>query len=468
VAEVAELLRQIPKVDEILKEEAITARAQGVPRRVLLRAIRDVLEETRRAIREGRLKNVDRAQIVQKALERIEELCVPSLRRVINATGVVLHTNLGRSPLSLTALERLIEVGGFYSNLEYDLRAGRRGHRHVHVEDILCEITGAEAATVVNNNAGAVLLALNTLAEGREVIVSRGELVEIGGSFRIPEVMAKSGAILREVGTTNRTHLFDYERAIGQNTAMLLKVHTSNYKIVGFTAEVPLRDLVALGKKYGLLVMEDLGSGLLVDLSPYGLKGEPTVGEALKAGADLVTFSGDKLLGGPQAGIILGRRDLIEAIRKNPLSRALRVDKLTLAALEGTLWAYRDENLALWEIPVLRMITMGDEEVRRKAERLRRYILKEAGKVEARIVRESSRIGGGSFPLAEIPTWAVALRVPGLSATELEARLREGDPPVVARVAEDWVLLDPRTVFDGELRLVARAVASAAKAENGD
>lgn len=468
MAGVADLLRQIPKVDEVLREEAVASRARGVPRGLVIRAIRDVLEGTRAAIREGRIREVDKEGIVQRVLRRIEELGTPSLRRVINATGVVLHTNLGRAPLSRRALERVLEVGRYYSNLEYDLRAGRRGHRHSHVEDLLCEVTGAEAATVVNNNAGAVLLALNTLAEGKEVIVSRGELVEIGGSFRVPEVMAKSGAILREVGTTNRTHLFDYERAIGDNTAMLLKVHTSNYKIVGFTADVPLRDLVDLGRKYGLLVMEDLGSGLLLDLSPWGLRGEPTVAEAIRAGADLVTFSGDKLLGGPQAGIILGRRDLIEAIRKNPLSRALRVDKFTLSALEGTLWAYRDPEVASREIPALRMITMPQEEVRRRARRLRGLILKEAPALEVKVLRDSSRIGGGSFPLAEIPTWVVGLRAPGLEAQDLEARLRAADPPVVARISEDWVVLDPRTVFDEELPLLAKAVAQAVRAGNGD
>ncbi len=468
MAEVAELLRQIPKVDDLLKEEALRPHLEGTPRGLVLQAIRTYLDEVRDAVRRGELNRIDREGIISGIRERLKRLALPSLRRVINATGVILHTNLGRAPLSPRALQRILEVGTGYSNLEYDLREGKRGQRHVHVEGMLCELTGAEAAMVVNNNAGAVLLVLNTFAEGREVIVSRGELVEIGGSFRIPEVMAKSGAILREVGTTNRTHLHDYESAIGEKTAMLLKVHTSNYKIVGFTSEVILEELVSLGRKYGLLVMEDLGSGLLVDLSPWGLRGEPTVKGALRAGADLVTFSGDKLLGGPQAGIILGRKDLIEAIRKNPLARALRVDKLTLSALEGTLWAYRSKEGAFSEIPHLRMITLKEGELKRRAQRLKRLIQKEAPHVEAKVLRESSRIGGGSFPLAELPTWAVALKAKGLSAQELEARLRSGDPPVVARVSEDHVILDPRTIPEEEIFIVAQAVGKAVRGDEED
>lgn len=455
------LLRQIPRVDELLEEGPVKDLLLRYPRKVVLEGVRKVLDELRARIRKGREEGIDRPRIVQHILQEVERAGRPHLRRVINATGVVLHTNLGRAPLSRRALERLVEVGGGYSNLEYDLRMGRRGLRYVHVEDLLLELSGAEAAMVVNNNAGAVLLVLNTLAEGKEVIVSRGELVEIGGAFRIPDVMAKSGAVLREVGTTNRTHLHDYEGALGDNTALLLKVHTSNYRIVGFTSEVPLHQLVSLGKRYGIPVMEDLGSGLLIDLSPWGLRGEPTVKGALEAGADVVTFSGDKLLGGPQAGIILGKRDVIEAVRKNPLTRALRIDKLTLASLEATLYAYLDRDRAMEEIPALRMITMSPDELKRRALKLRRTILRALPDLAVEVVRETSQVGGGSFPLQDLPTWALAVTPREISVEELEGRLRDGEPPIVARISDDRLILDPRTVFEEEFPLIAEALAKA-------
>ncbi|RLA95475.1 MAG: L-seryl-tRNA(Sec) selenium transferase [Deltaproteobacteria bacterium] len=455
----AALLRKIPKVDDLLEEERVKGLLRLFPRRVVLEGIRRALDRLREGIQGGTLTAVERASLLDRVAAEVKGLGSPKLRRVINATGVVLHTNLGRAPLSEAALQRLEEVGGRYSNLEYDLSKGRRGLRYVHVEDLLCRLSGAEAAMVVNNNAGAVLLVLNTLAEGREVVVSRGELVEIGGAFRIPDVMAKSGAILREVGTTNRTHPRDYEGAINDRTALLLKVHTSNYRIVGFTSEVPLEGLVEIGRRYRLPVMEDLGSGLLLDLSRYGLKGEPTVQGALARGADVVTFSGDKLLGGPQAGIILGKREIVEEVRKNPLTRALRIDKLTLAALEATLFAYLDEEVALEEVPALRMLTTPLEVLKKRARRLQRLIRKASLRVDAELVREASQVGGGAFPFQDLPTWAVSVRPLDISLEAFEEGLRLGDPPVVARISGDRVLFDARTIADDELPLVAEAVA---------
>jgi len=454
----AALLRKIPKVDDLLEEERVKGLLRLFPRRVVLEAIRRALDRLREGIQGGTLTAVERASLLDRVAAEVKGLGSPKLRRVINATGVVLHTNLGRAPLSEAALQRLKDVGGRYSNLEYDLSKGRRGLRYVHVEDLLCRLSGAEAAMVVNNNAGAVLLVLNTLAEGREVVVSRGELVEIGGAFRIPDVMAKSGAILREVGTTNRTHPRDYEGAINDRTALLLKVHTSNYRIVGFTSEVPLEGLVEIGRRYRLPVMEDLGSGLLLDLSRYGLKGEPTVQGALARGADVVTFSGDKLLGGPQAGIILGKREIVEEVRKNPLTRALRIDKLTLAALEATLFAYLDEEVALEEVPALRMLTTPLEVLKKRARRLQRLIRKASLRVDAELVREASQVGGGAFPFQDLPTWAVAVRPLDISLEAFEEGLRLGDPPVVVRISGDRVLFDARTIADDELPLVAEAV----------
>jgi len=466
VAELSEKLRQIPKVDQILSEEAVRPYLERFSKKLVLKSIRKSLDEVRSDLKEGRLQELSREVLLGRILENLKHDIRPSLRRVINATGVILHTNLGRAPLCERALERLLEVGRFYSNLEYDLREGRRGHRYTHVEDLLRELTGAEAATVVNNNAGAVLLALNTLAEGKEVIVSRGELVEIGGSFRIPEVMSKSGAVLKEVGTTNRTHLYDYERAIGPNTALLLKVHTSNYKILGFTSEVSLEELVNLGRKYNLLVMMDLGSGLLLDLSAWGLRDEPTVKGALQAGADVVTFSGDKLLGGPQAGIILGRKDLIELIRKNPLSRALRVDKFTLSALEGTLLTYLDEDKAFKEIPHLRMITFSLTELKRRALKLKKLITRMAPQgLRVQIVQERSKIGGGSFPLSELPSWALAIRHDHIEVEKMEERLRQWEPPIIVRVSEGYLLMDMRTLFEEDLPIIAEALAYIVKEE---
>ena len=367
---------------------------------------------------------------------------------MINATGVIIHTNLGRSPLAKAAIDQIFKVSAHYSNLEYSLATGKRGSRHDHLEYLITELTGAEAALVVNNNAGAVFLTLNTMAQGREVIVSRGQLVEIGGSFRMPDVMQASGAVLREVGATNKTHLFDYENAISPETAMLLKVHTSNYRIMGFTKEVSLADLVLLGKKYNLPVVEDLGSGCFLDLSRYGLDKEPTVTEALQLGPDLVLFSGDKLLGGPQAGLIIGDKTWVDKLKRNPLTRALRPDKLTLAGLEATLRLYRDEEEAIKIIPTLRMITQPLAEVKRRAQSLARRLRRRLPPDnQISIIPTVARVGGGSLPQTKLPSCALSLTNPAWPPHKLDEALRAANPPVVARVEHQMLLLDVRTLL---------------------
>lgn len=458
-----ELLKKIPSVDRLLNTPELASLSARYPRNLTVRAIHETLADVRASILgEGDPEptpDLALARIAQMVIERLTRLARPSLRPVINATGVVVHTNLGRSILAERVLEKFRPLGGGYTNLEYDLHAGTRGSRYTHVEGILKEITGAEAAMVVNNNAAAVLISLETLAKDREVVVSRGELVEIGGSFRIPDVMRKSGARMVEVGTTNKSHLRDYEEVIGPETALLLKVHRSNFQIVGFTEDVDRVQLSALGRKYGIAVMEDLGSGCLVDLTGYGLLREPTVREVLDRGVDLVTFSGDKMLGGPQAGIILGKKDLVEAIKRNQLNRALRIDKLTLLALEETLNIYRDERAAMEEIPTLRMITQSYRDLKTKARRLLNLIGKQdGGNFVVETTDGISRVGGGAWPLQELPSRLLAL-VPGrLSAHQMEERLRSHDPPIIVRVENDQVLLDVRTIQDREMKAVAEAV----------
>jgi L-seryl-tRNA(Ser) seleniumtransferase len=379
----------------------------------------------------------------------------PHLKRVINATGVILHTNLGRSLLSHEALVNLEEIASHYSNLEFDVQSGERGNRHSHLTPLLTKLTGAEYGLIVNNNAAAVLLALHTLAFGREVIISRGELIEIGGSFRIPEVMKASGTKLVEVGTTNKTHRDDYHKAINENTALILKVHTSNYRIVGFTSEVSLSELVSLGRENKIPVMNDLGSGCLLDLSRYGLSKEPTVSEAVQIGADVVTFSGDKLLGGPQAGIILGKKNVLLSMEKNPLLRALRVDKLTLAALEATLLLYLDEDKTKDKVPTLRMLTLSLEEIERKAKTLAALIKKELSSfLKVEIQKDSSQVGGGALPLVELPTWVVALTPLKTPVNQLEEQMRGSDPPIISRISNDQIIIDPRTIDEGEVNLL--------------
>ncbi|MGC8492199.1 MAG: L-seryl-tRNA(Sec) selenium transferase [Syntrophobacteraceae bacterium] len=456
-----ELLRQIPGVDALLQMEAVRQALLRHPRRIVLEAIREELDEIRKRILEGAgpYPALEPEELGRSVAQRAERLAAFTLLPVVNATGIVIHTNLGRSLLPEEALARLQTICSGYNNLEYDLGRGERGSRYVHAESILRELTGAEAALVVNNNAGAVFLALNTLAAGREVVVSRGQLVEIGGSFRIPDVMSASGAILKEVGTTNRTHLKDYVAAIGEQTAMLMKVHTSNYRIVGFTREVSLEELAALGHEHGLPVVEDLGSGCFIDLSPFGLRGEATVQQSLRAGADLITFSGDKLLGGPQAGILVGRKELIEKCQKNPLTRAFRVDKMTLAALEATLRLYRDERQALEKIPTLRMIALSPEELSRRAEDLAAALEAQNRKNLFRIeVRPGfSQVGGGSLPAQDLPTSVVAVQSGFLSANRIEAILRRNDPPIIGRIESDHFLMDVRTLLPGQTETIATA-----------
>jgi len=426
-------LRDLPSVDDLAGDERL---ASAAPRPLLVSAARSALARAREQIQAG----ADPGDLVGRVELELAAARGPRLRRAINATGVIVHTNLGRAPLAQGALERLTAVARGYSNLEYDLGEGGRGARQDHVAPILRRLTGAEAALVVNNNAAAVLLALAALAEGREVLVSRGELIEIGDGFRIPDVLARSGAHLHEVGTTNRTRAADYERAIGPETALLLRVHQSNFRVVGFTEQPRLAELVRVGRAHGIPVVDDLGSGVLVELED-----EPSARDALAAGADLVCFSGDKLLGGPQAGIVVGRGELVERLRRHPLQRALRADKLTLAALEATLALYLDPERAAREIPVLRMLAESAEAVRARAERL-------AGLVGGDVEQTVGRVGGGALPLAELPSFACSVE------EEVAARLREAEPPVVALVRDGRCLLDCRTIAAAELEEVARAV----------
>ncbi len=457
-----EMFRMIPAVDRLIEGPDLKDASTSYPRNLILRAINDILDELREGIERG---DIDETSILgiesvsRLVKKRLELLARSSLRQVINATGVVIHTNLGRSLLAERVIEMFRPLAGGYSNLEYDLEQGKRGSRYTHVEGILKELTSAEAVMVVNNNAAAVLISLETMAKGREVIISRGELVEIGGSFRVPDVMKKSGARMVEVGTTNKTHLEDYEEAIGPDTALLLKVHKSNFQIIGFAEEVKTSQLSGLGKKYGLPVMEDLGSGCLIDLSKYGLNKEPTVQEVLADGADLITFSGDKLLGGPQAGIILGRKELVEEIRKNQLNRALRIDKLTLLALEETLKIYRDERTALKEIPTLRMICQPYAGLKTKASRLFRMIGKpDSENFNLDLADGISKVGGGALPLMDLPTRLMRLIPKKMSAHSIDKWLRAYNPPIIVRVEHDNVFLDVRTIQDKELRIVAMAI----------
>jgi L-seryl-tRNA(Ser) seleniumtransferase len=469
VADKSELYRRLPSVDEVLRLQQITDLIEREGHAAVAEAARAVLGRVREEIAAGRL-NSSGVELVVSGLpeavgRQLRQALRLSLRSVINATGVVLHTNLGRAPLAAAALDHLREVAATYSNLEFDISAGERGKRDVHVERLFAQLFAACApepisTVVVNNNAAAVLLGLNSLAEGGEVIVSRGELVEIGGSFRIPEVMAKSGALLREVGTTNRTRIADYGRAISEKTRLLLRVHRSNFQITGFTEQPALSELVELGRKRGIPVMEDLGSGALIDLSSVGISGEPGVADSLRAGVDVVTYSGDKLLGGPQAGILSGRRELIARIRSNPLFRALRVDKLTYAALEATLLAYiRQDHDA---IPALRMLRLPAQEIERRAEAVKQKLDK-AGRHALEIVDGRSVVGGGAAPAATLSSRLLAVTCEGLSADEFAARLRGGEPPIVARVEEGRVLLDLRTVFPEQDEQVARALAAISK-----
>jgi len=456
------LLRMLPGVDHLLELTKTDVFFEDIPKSVLVACARRVVENHRTAILDSSpditAKNLTDSLILAKVKDSVQEAIRPNLRPTINATGVVVHTNLGRSLLVSDAIENLSTIASRYSNLEFDLSKGVRGSRYSNVEDILCEISGAEGAMVVNNNAGAVLLCLDTIAKGKKVIVSRGELIEIGGSFRIPDVMAKSGGILKEVGTTNRTHLKDYENAVEHDTGLLLKVHTSNYSVVGFTAEVSLPELVDLGQKYQIPVMEDLGSGTFIDFSKYGLLKEPTVQESVAAGADIITFSGDKLLGGPQAGLIIGRQEIIDEIKSNPLTRALRIDKLTLAALEITLHCYRDLDKAVASIPTLRMLTLPFSQIGKKAKKLGTMLKKiDDSRINIQLVNISSTAGGGALPLLNIPSKGVGLKIQNMSPNAIETYMRANESPIIGRIEEDIFIMDLRTVQDNELAIIKDA-----------
>ena len=460
----AAILRQLPSVDELLRRPGLTALGARVDRALVLDTARGVLDDVRAMVAHARDASIPGAEALEaRIVAAVERALTFSLRPVINATGVVLHTNLGRAPLPPAAIEHLREAATQYSNLEYDVSSGSRGKRDVHTAQLLARLTGAEAAIVVNNNAAAVWLGLNSLAKGGEVIVSRGELVEIGDGFRIPDIMAESGAALCEVGTTNRTSLADYERAINDRTRLLLRVHRSNFRIVGFTAQPTLAELVELGRRTHLPVFEDLGSGCLVDLSPYGFD-EPVVRASLEAGASVVSFSGDKLLGGPQAGIIAGKRELIERVRRNPIFRALRVDKLTISVLEATLNAYLcgPDALGHGDIPALRMIRLPAEAIGGRAEAVVASLRSAlpAGEVEIDIRDGASVIGGGSTPEQQLPTRLISIASVRHSAAELAERFRlaSSAAPVIARIEDDRLVLDLRTVFPEQDAALAAAL----------
>ncbi|MBM9537960.1 L-seryl-tRNA(Sec) selenium transferase [Desulfobulbus alkaliphilus] len=457
---VSRSLRMIPNVNECLHSFIESGDLDDVPLSRLKYCTRIYLEKTRQEILRGdHISSSDRTSIIDGLKAFVRRYHRPRLERVVNGTGVIVHTNLGRSLLPSSSTDALLLAGQNYTNLEFDLETGKRGSRYAHVEDLLCELTGAEAALVVNNNAAAVLLALETLAKNKEVVVSRGQLIEIGGSFRIPDIMKRSGALLVETGTTNRTRIEDYRGAVTNETALLLRVHCSNYRIIGFTSEVSGPELVQLGKSLAVPVMEDLGSGCFIDLSRFGLAKEPTVQETVASGMGIVTFSGDKLLGGPQAGLILGKRIYIEQIKKNPLNRAVRIDKFTLAALESILRLYLDETLAVREIPTLAMIASPEQSVRERAKACQQRLaakMKDLCSVD--VVQVDSRVGGGAMPEQNIPSWAVALRPAVMTIHQLEKSLRRSSVPVIGRVENDLFLLDMRTVRDDELALIVEGL----------
>jgi len=454
----------IPKVDEVLEDERIKSLLNQIPRKLVLDSIREEIDSLRNDIRENKLDEEEvlrRNQIlIDLVLKRANKKNFYKLRRVVNGTGIILHTNLGRALINREVMENVVDIVTNYSNLEFDIEKGERGSRYSHIKDILTEITGAEDAMVVNNNAAAVLLVLSTMAKGKEVIVSRGELIEIGGSFRIPDVMEQSGATLKAVGTTNKTHLYDYENAINENTAALMKVHTSNYRVLGFTSSVSIDELYTLKEKYNLPLIEDLGSGVLIDISKFGLEYEPTVQDSIKNGVDIVTFSGDKLLGGPQAGIIVGKKKYIDQMKKNPLTRAFRVDKFSISALEATLRLYLDEKTAVEKIPTLNMLSMGLDKLELKAEKLHDLLNKKIkdNSIKFHIVDSFSEVGGGSLPLERIPTKCIMISLKGLSVNEFEKSLREFDIPIITRIYKDNILIDLRTVREDEFDIVADGI----------
>ena len=459
------LLRGLPKIDELLLDEQLIFFMESTPRSVVVNAAREIIDTMRKQILSGELAEIpSRTVMIEEICETVTGKKKRNLRTLINATGVILHTNLGRANLCKAAVESVMAVADSYSNLEYDVKKGARGSRHDHVEKIIAKITGAEAAMVVNNNAAATMLCLSALAFSKEVVTSRGELVEIGGSFRIPDIMEQSGAILKEVGTTNKTKPSDYSNAYDEErTAAFLKVHTSNYRIVGFTQEVSLKEMVELGKEYHVPVIYDMGSGLMADLSRYGVD-EPTVVDALKDGADVVLFSGDKLLGGPQGGILIGRKEYIDKMKKHPLARALRVDKMTLAAMEATFFEYLDMETAKKNIPVLNMITVSENELKKRAESLRDVIASRTNTFKLEICDCKDQVGGGSAPTVRLSGQAVTVSSDRVSAERLERLMRKADVPVIVRVAHDVVLLSVRTIKESEYAMIADALAFAEQA----
>ncbi|MHC4788679.1 MAG: L-seryl-tRNA(Sec) selenium transferase [Planctomycetota bacterium] len=460
-----DLLRKIPSVDALLQDEGRAEWAEGVPRGIVVESLRSAAEQVRGEILAGQhpeaTQEALREAILARARRRARAITGPHYRKVINATGIILHTGLGRAVLAERAVRQIQRELSGYSLLQLSTESGKRSKREERIEELLRRLTGAETATVVNNNAAATLIVLNTVAAGREVIVSRGQLVEIGGAFRLPEVMAAGGVSLVEVGTTNRTHPRDYENAISENTAAILRCHPSNYVISGFASEVPIEELERIAHARGLILIDDVGAGPLIDFSRFGFRQEPTLPDSIRAGADLVTSSADKLIGGPQGGIILGRADLVEAVRRNPLARAVRVGKLTLAALEATLTLFLDETLALGELPILRMLRREPDELAQQARRIADAVRERCPQVEVAVVEGCSQMGSGSLPGQELPTHLVAVRPQADAAEELAARLRRHEPPLFTRIQQGRVLADPRTLLPGEEGTLLEALVEA-------
>lgn len=461
------LFSLIPKVDELLKEPLMTKLLDKLPRVVVVDSIREEIQFLREDIKNNFIteKNIDKR--IEKLPRLIEKRANKKnsfkLKKVINGTGVVIHTNLGRSPIDEEVMKNVLEISSNYSNLEFDLESGKRGSRYSHLEKILSDITGAEAAMVVNNNAAAVMLVLSTLAKEKEVIVSRGELIEIGGSFRVPEVMEQSGAVLVDVGTTNKTHIWDYEKAINEETGAFLKVHTSNYRILGFTSSVSIEELYELKNRYSIPLVEDLGSGVLIDLSKYGLEYEPTVQDSIRKGVDIVTFSGDKLLGGPQAGIIVGKKEYIDEMKNNPLTRAIRVDKFTISALEATLKLYLDEEVMKEKVPTINMLTLSQGELENKANILKeklKYNMNDKD-INIEIVDDYSEVGGGSLPLEKLPTKCICISLKDLSVSKFEKSLRNFKIPIITRVYKDKIYIDMRTIKESDFDTIVKGVLEA-------
>jgi L-seryl-tRNA(Ser) seleniumtransferase len=474
------VLRRIPSVEVLLQEPRLRSCAADVPRRVIVDAVRAAVDETRSRLlnpaakqpcggcgapkeesADGPTEDALREEIVARACEAIRRAWAPHYRRAVNATGIILHTGLGRAVLPAKAVRQIAEHLSGYSMLQVDQETGKRSRRDERIEWMLRQLTGAEAATIVNNNAAATMIVLSAVGRGKEVIVSRGQLVEIGGSFRLPEVMAASGATLVEVGTTNKTHARDYENAITSNTAAILRVHPSNYKIMGFTSEVPLEDLVAIARRHNIAVIDDVGAGALLDFSPYGFADEPLLADSIRLGADLVTCSADKLIGGSQGGIILGKADWIAKVRKSPLARILRVGKLTLAALEATLSLFFDEAVALRQVPTLEMLVRPLAEVTQAADRIAAAVRERCRNVQVELLDGASQVGSGSLPTRDIPTRLVALAPAKMTPDDLVATLRRHEPPVVARIQDNRVLVDPRTLLAGDEEVLLAALAAA-------